>query len=402
MNPKGKKFISLFLVISLLALTGNLMAREMRGAKLIIQKEDGSQIEGELIAVKQNTLLLLDLEIGAGVPVDIKDIKVIKINKKSKFLLGIFSGLLVVLIYPSGGITAGIWGVIEGFDIVVDLKGRSEEEMRRILRKLNEKSLFPQKLPENVENVAPDVHLQKLKSAGITKRSYAKPRRFRRLHLTYELGYFFSRGADGLNEIIESWGFGYPRHHFSPNFLLKDIKLEYSVNQKFVLGFTYTFLGKFRARGYDEMRQFDTTQSIELFSEFQGSAYILTTSYWPIADGFLKDSTFKISLGFGLSVVDLTFQTGYGEFSPSKEFSIKSPCILLSAEYDHYFNQNWSIGINIGYKYAPLKIEAFSFSLTGLYFDINKYVPFTFTRYFPEKKFNIGGLGIGLNFSFHF
>ena len=59
MKAGGKKSIALFLVISLLALIGNLLAKERRGAKLIIQKKDDQQVKGKLITVKQNSLLLL-------------------------------------------------------------------------------------------------------------------------------------------------------------------------------------------------------------------------------------------------------------------------------------------------------------------------------------------------------
>ena len=59
MKAGGKKFIALFLVISLLVLTGNLLAKERRRAKLIIQKKDDQQVKGKLITVKQNSLLLL-------------------------------------------------------------------------------------------------------------------------------------------------------------------------------------------------------------------------------------------------------------------------------------------------------------------------------------------------------
>jgi len=55
-----KKIIPLFLVFSLLALSGNLLAKERRGAELIVQKKDGQQVRGELITVKEHSLLLLD------------------------------------------------------------------------------------------------------------------------------------------------------------------------------------------------------------------------------------------------------------------------------------------------------------------------------------------------------
>ena len=68
-----KKFISLFLMFSILTLSIPLTAKERKGADLIIQKIDGQQVRGEFIAVKENSLLLLDRDTGADVTVDIED-----------------------------------------------------------------------------------------------------------------------------------------------------------------------------------------------------------------------------------------------------------------------------------------------------------------------------------------
>jgi hypothetical protein len=47
----------------------NLYAKERRGAKLLITKKDGGKIEGELIAVKENSLLVLTKWTGRDVSV---------------------------------------------------------------------------------------------------------------------------------------------------------------------------------------------------------------------------------------------------------------------------------------------------------------------------------------------
>ncbi len=75
-------------------LSVNLYAKEKRGAKLIITKKDGQLIEGELITVKPTSLLLLNTE-GKDVSIDIGDIKVIRVVKKSKALLGAGIGVLI-------------------------------------------------------------------------------------------------------------------------------------------------------------------------------------------------------------------------------------------------------------------------------------------------------------------
>jgi len=97
MNPTGKKFISLFLVLSLMMLSVNLYANERRGAIIIITKKDGTQYQGELIAVKQNSLLIL-VPSGKDVSFGIEEIMAIRIVRR-KFrplrIGGFVSGLVI-------------------------------------------------------------------------------------------------------------------------------------------------------------------------------------------------------------------------------------------------------------------------------------------------------------------
>ena len=105
-----RKFLSLFLVFSMMALSVNLYAKEKRGAKLTIIKLDGQLVEGELITVKEDSLLLLDTE-GKDVSINIADIKVITIVKKSKALLGSGMGFLI------GGSVGFLEGtILDGWD----------------------------------------------------------------------------------------------------------------------------------------------------------------------------------------------------------------------------------------------------------------------------------------------
>ncbi len=113
-----KKFTALLLIFSLMAISCATMTTQRqkrfesskerkRGATLIITKKDGRQIEGELITVKPNSLLLLNTE-GKDVSIDIADIRAIRIVKKSKALLGAGLGFLV-----GGGIGAAVGGLIK-------------------------------------------------------------------------------------------------------------------------------------------------------------------------------------------------------------------------------------------------------------------------------------------------
>lgn len=167
-----KKFVSLFLVFFLLTLSGNLYAKERQGAKLQITKKNGIQIAGELITVKPNSLLLLNTE-GRDVSVDIADIKVIRVMKKSKLWTGaglgaliggggtamykhlffnengeqelkyIFTALLGLIGGAAGALAGGFIGASAGIDKTIQIEGRPDTEIREILEYLGKKARVP-------------------------------------------------------------------------------------------------------------------------------------------------------------------------------------------------------------------------------------------------------------------
>jgi hypothetical protein len=162
---------------SLFVFSRNLTARERRGAELIIQKQDGQQLRGELIAVKQNSLLLLESISGADVSADIGDIALIRIIKESKaakgalfgflagagvgiisaaahkgnqeedvwagFFSGIFRALAVVLSITAGTLIGLGIGAASGKDQTIMFEGKSPEEIRNVLGKLRTKARIP-------------------------------------------------------------------------------------------------------------------------------------------------------------------------------------------------------------------------------------------------------------------
>jgi hypothetical protein len=149
-------------------LSTNLYAKERQGAKLQITKKDGIQIAGELITVKQNSLLLLDTE-GWDVSVGIADIRNIRILKKSKAGTGALYGLLIGGVFgvldgiregkdawlfssselaAMGGLVFGLLGAllgagigaVAGTDKTIQIEGKSELEIREAMNKLSKKA----------------------------------------------------------------------------------------------------------------------------------------------------------------------------------------------------------------------------------------------------------------------
>jgi hypothetical protein len=173
-----KKLIALFLVVTFIGMNCatyekgiNLEPGQKPGAKLIIQKKYYQEVKGELIAVKENSLLLKNSQTGADVSVDVKDIMEITIVKKSKLLEGGLIGLLLggvigfiigspqgdeVFISKSlaGGIGAAIGGgtgaligasigsIVKG-DKTIQIEGKSDLEIKWHLEKLRKKAQVP-------------------------------------------------------------------------------------------------------------------------------------------------------------------------------------------------------------------------------------------------------------------
>ena len=172
-----KKIIALFLVITFMGMNCatykkgegiNLEAGQKPGAKLVIQKTDGQQVRGELIAVKQNSLVLMERDSGADVTVDVADIKIISIVKKSQAMLlgctGFIPGAIFGLLYAEAwysetgatnyaecillfGAIATIPGALIGFligkDKTIQIEGKSEAEIKKILEDLRKKARVP-------------------------------------------------------------------------------------------------------------------------------------------------------------------------------------------------------------------------------------------------------------------
>jgi hypothetical protein len=165
------------LSLSLFLFSSDLAARERRGAELVIQKQDGGQMGGELIAVKQNSLLLLDAISNTDVSVAIGDVAIIKIFKKSKALIGAVFGLLagagvgaisasvhggnqeedpwaefwggmyrtsILVLFISAGTVIGLAaGAALGKDETIEFQGKSPEEIKSILVKLRKQARIP-------------------------------------------------------------------------------------------------------------------------------------------------------------------------------------------------------------------------------------------------------------------
>jgi len=161
--PWIKKSVTVLLMVAFVGGSGAVWAKERKGAQLVIELKDGERAAGELISVRNRSLLLLDAQ-GKDGAYDVAQITKIRVVRKSKAktgaIIGFLAGGLVFGVMGSAAaeqdnanrvsgflILGGIGGAISGgiglglgaalgHDIIIDFSGRSDAEIEHSLKKL--------------------------------------------------------------------------------------------------------------------------------------------------------------------------------------------------------------------------------------------------------------------------
>jgi len=150
---------------------------------IVITKKDGHEIEGELITVKENSLLLLDIY-GEDASIEIRDIRTIRIVKKSKVGLGSLIGgaaglvggmvitaisadpiddasiyftgfILGALLSVPGSVLGGIAGAVAGIDEIIQIEGMSDLQISYALEKLRKKARIRDYITIRLQKIKP-------------------------------------------------------------------------------------------------------------------------------------------------------------------------------------------------------------------------------------------------------
>lgn len=447
------------------------------GAQVLIQKNDGQTLKGELLAVKEDKLILMDSVSLGGISVSVQDVMSVTIVKKSKFFQGLGLGFLtgggtgVLLGFLSGddppgwfswtagqkallgglalGILGvpigGIYGAAKGVDEKVYLDEKSPEQVKLVMLKLSSKSRFPDEFPQNIKigasmssviEVYSNNNVGSYEKATATRPESQKRKSgsmFSRIHLTYKPGYFHSQGVGDYMNFFQSIGFGdtkpggevilfwfsfgsygpteFPQESKNPVIYFQDIRLDVSISRKFALGVGYSPLGEHEVCGYKYIPIFrkgrEYYSDLYLIGNFSGNLYYISGSWMPIPDAFLKKSSVKLGVSVGMSNTRVNFTASQRNSTEAGGEKIKMTKMGLAlssfGELDYYFSRNWSVGINVEYKYVPARIDAFK--MTGYYQNLdenNNLIDSPLQFDVPSHKVNFGGWGFGMTFGLHF
>lgn len=310
-DKKGIMFRWLILICFLVIfLNVSYAAGKKRGAVLLMTTQNGQNIKGELLAVKEAKLILLDMVTSKGIEVEIDTIRHIRIVRRSQILKGIGKSLLIgagsgfllgfldgddsggwfsmtagekalfgavgfgILSLPVGG----IWGAISGNDSSIPLETRSPEELQSILTKLNRRARFPKIFPGNMKstlepNSKKELRFNKKYNTTLNRiqernsNQIASAKNYSRFHISYTPTYFHSNDSNNHSELFNKIGFSdtrpggwilffsypardYPRVQNPPKIKLKNFNIEFSLSKNIAIGVGYETIGHKETTGY--------------------------------------------------------------------------------------------------------------------------------------------------------
>lgn len=95
-NCAGKGLLRPAIIVALgLALVAlPLFAKERRGARLFVENRDGTVVQGELLAVRGENILLREVGTDQGITESLRDVQTIRVARKRSFGRGAGKGLL--------------------------------------------------------------------------------------------------------------------------------------------------------------------------------------------------------------------------------------------------------------------------------------------------------------------
>lgn len=163
-----KKNVSIMLVAAVMLLWSNALAKERRGATVVIAKKDGVEMRGELIAVKKDSLIVVDTN-GQSETVEPAEIRQVEMKTKATrnigkgVLLGLAAGAVVgalmaddpevaprwagaLYVGAIGAGAGGVAGLVAGAAKsrkIITIEGRSENELAQALAKLRKSARVP-------------------------------------------------------------------------------------------------------------------------------------------------------------------------------------------------------------------------------------------------------------------
>jgi len=449
MNAARPLSLARFLVPALLILTLPVItsAQYRRGAHLLVTGQDGQRIEGELIAIKPDTMVLLaeDLKVESVLIAEIRNIKILRKSKAWQGLLGGFvAGAVGGAIWGGIGGEDGDFGVVggavfgalvlgvpaslvglaagmgAGLDDEIDLAGLPEPEVKRILAKLSRQAREP-----GAGGFEPRITTAGEPGMRPAPSGYAR----RRFRLTWMPGgrvgghgFSFEPQAVSfrfLGELPpeEAGPFSVLGHSWRdrPTFSLGRLTLAYAWTSLVASEVELHVSGRHTEDRFVEL-YFTSTLDGLTYNEYLASREIVSStslliglSVRPLQPSFLQPHAVELGAAVGPAWISWEGTDAYA-YDPSNFFwtdSRRTSTLTARgrASYDYHFNPAFSMGAFAEYRWIRAEIPSYA-RTEILVFNEASYPGGTLTRTtevtFPGWTFPLGGMSCGLRFSLGF
>ncbi len=447
-----RRIITVVLVFLCLGLPAVLSAKERRGADVIITLLDGRQVEGELIAVRNASLVLLSPagpgKDGAVGSIDIKSIHSIRIVRRSRggtgMILGAAAGAIggsiwghsqevddddsmatiggAVGLGAAGALIGLIVGAAAGTDDKIVLSDQPEPTVRNALAKLarvsRERSV-PTQPPGPTGAGLPAVR-ETAPGAAARPENIREPR----FKLTWAGTLHIREAGPDIMSADGSFRFigDYPGPtgpfpmdiHTSgerPQFSLGCVDLAYVWDSHWSAEIEFHALPSRTLSTYSEMEFTSALDGNTYFSVYGLLENIRPTSiligllYRPAPPGFLRhhNQAFEVGIAAGAAFMRIT------QNSPLDGLSLKTNnttwTVRARAAYDLYFGRAFCLGGFVEYRLLKTHIPEFSVTADRNFLDVNDssvYVTRTTSVTMAKRTFDMGGFACGLRIGLRF
>jgi hypothetical protein len=445
---RWRLFLSALAVGILAAPSGLTAARH--GVDLRLLLLDGTQLRGELLAVKGEDLLVQGRS-GSGIQVGIRDIAEVHIVRENRVGKGIIGGLaagfalgclisipymaeehnemglypLVVLGGVGGGFgaLAGLGaGLIASSDEKIYCRDRSESWRNVALKRFQRLARF-----RDVDGPLAGSSTMPA-AAAATLPPVPAQEKFRRWHLGSTILHTLPSYTRAARAFSNGLRYGDPitagpvasarRSDYDgvKNWLgLDGISCGYSLDRRWTIGFL------FNPRSRRDYISGDKTMEVSgmaadtnWYMDIQSHAYFLTASYSVVvADGFPRDKALRLNAGLGWNRTRFNYREyGYKmnaysyddptwfNYSGGTEVQSSSAIsAMIEAEAVHYFNTRWTLALDAGFRYVPLRVRA---AETAGFINWKEPLPDQSpVLTIPGTTLNIGGFYCGIKLGFN-
>jgi hypothetical protein len=436
------------LAVLLLAAPVGLTA-ERNGSTLRLDLLDGRQLQGELLAVK-GEILILQAWSGTEAKAGICDVARVQIMRRNRVGEGLVSGLVTGIAVGSlialpftlsrrneysviplmfgwgmfGGIGAVI-GAAAGFvlsaDETIQCQGRDDSRRVVVLKRLRRLARFG----EDEGPVAAE--RPGLEVAAAVPRFLPRKAEFRR----WSLGVTFAQSPPTYTEaaLALARGFRYagpvsPGTEGSAQMSdenesrawvgLREIRCDFYLGRHWTIGILFDPLpGRGSVYGARELRIAGKDTQSHWDMDIKSRTYFLAASYAILAaDGFLRQNEVRLSAGLGWNRSSFQYWEYAHESNPADSldpvnffYRANSDLLLSSslgalvkAEAAHHFNSRWSLALDAGFRYVPLRIS--EQEVTG---RITRQAPLASQDCIltiPRGTLNVGGFFLGLSLGY--